>query len=96
MKLFSVQELCYKVLGCFRPIAETNTDNERYEHLKDWTEFNRHIIYELITCARKEDMRSYASSKQIVDLAREHLDEIYQWIKDERKLWHPDCEENNE
>lgn len=96
MRGFTVQELLYKILGCFRPVAETNADNERYEHLKDWTELNRQIIYDLIVCARKEDMRSYASAKQIVDLSREHLDEIYEWIKEERKLWHSNTEERDE
>lgn len=96
MRGFTVQELLYKILGCFRPIAETNVDNERYEHLKEWTELNRHIIYEFIATARKEDMCSYASAKQIVDLSREHLDEIYEWIKEERKLWHSNTEERDE
>jgi len=66
-------EIIKKLIGNIKPIGETNTDNERFENLKEMCNLVNNLIIDIDDMAyQNKDAREF-SVKRSVEFARDFL-----------------------
>lgn len=56
-------EIIKKILGEINPVGETNTDNERFENLKNTIFIAKNLIYDIEKVAQEKDYSEYSRSR---------------------------------
>lgn len=80
-------ELIKALEGSIEPCAEAHYDSIHLANLKEWCELHDQIIGELMDCAKSDSLRCYGSAKEIIDYARFHLKEVYNYIGEYISEW---------
>lgn len=80
-------ELIQKLEGNIEPYAETNIDIEHLANLKEWCILHERITDEIAKVANNCDLRSYKSAKDIIDFARQHLEQVNSYVGEYIQNW---------
>ena len=80
-------ELIEALEGDIEPYAETHVDEKHYANIKEWVDIHDKMTGRLLDIANRDSMTCYYSANQIIQYAREHLEEIYNWIGSYLEEW---------
>ena len=72
-----LEDMILKLIGSINPIGETNTDNERYENLKEMTELIDSLLGYVAEVYQNKDRHEYSMKR-----AGEHVEDFFKDIKD--------------
>lgn len=75
-KLYSVRELVFKIVGPIGPIGETETDNKRFDNLKDLIKLVDGLLDEINDVARENLTANEFSRKRAGQYASKCLKEF--------------------
>ena len=74
-KIMKLNEIVKKLNGEISPVGETNTDNQRFENLKNQCDLVFELLDEIIQVAGKKDSYEF-SVKKSAEYAEKYLTEI--------------------
>ena len=80
-------ELIQALEGSIEPCTETNIDIEHLANLKAWCVLHERITDEIAKVANNCDLRSYKSAKDIIDFARQHLEQVNSYVEEYIQNW---------
>lgn len=83
----TVEELVEALEGDIEPYAETHVDEKHYANIKEWVDIHDKMTRRLLDIANRDGLTCYYSANQIIQYAREHLEEIYNWIGSYLEEW---------
>ena len=80
MKKYDIVEIVRNTIGSVEAVGETHIDDRIKDNLKDYCELHDVMLFDIITSAKGMSGRYQYSVKEISDIARQYLREIYEEI----------------